>query len=106
MSQSRTLPAILEILDRICTRIKVHESKFKSKLLRIREGSAFYIHMMNKHSDVEIEGKALDAFFEVNILKAYKKSRIRETPTLSTDADSRTDTNLKRLHDFFFFKVS
>ena len=35
-----------------------------------------------------------------------KKSRIRETPTLSTDADSRTDTNLKRLSDlshFFFF---
>ena len=30
-----------------------------------------------------------------------KKSRIRETPTLSTDADSRTNTNLKRLVDFF-----
>ena len=29
-----------------------------------------------------------------------KKSRIRETPTLSTDADSMTDTNLKRLRDF------
>ena len=28
-----------------------------------------------------------------------KKSRIRETPTLSTAADNRTDTNLKRLHD-------
>ena len=28
-----------------------------------------------------------------------KKSRIRETPTLSTDADRRTDTNLKRLRD-------
>ena len=32
-----------------------------------------------------------------------KKSRIRETPTLSTDADSRTDTNLKRLHDLSNF---
>ena len=32
-----------------------------------------------------------------------QKSRMRETPTLSTDADSRTDTNLKRLRDFFFF---
>ena len=31
--------------------------------------------------------------------KLKKKSRIRETPTLSNDADSRTDTNLKRLHD-------
>ena len=26
-----------------------------------------------------------------------KKSRIRETPTLLTDADRKTDTNLKRL---------
>ena len=30
-----------------------------------------------------------------------KKSRIRETPTLSTDADSRTDTILERLRDIF-----
>ena len=29
----------------------------------------------------------------------FKKSCIRETPTLSTDANSRTDTILKRLHD-------
>ena len=31
-----------------------------------------------------------------------KKSRPRETPTLSTDADSKTDTNLKRLRDLSF----
>ena len=31
--------------------------------------------------------------------KGIKKSRIRETPTLSTDADSRTNTNWKRLRD-------
>ena len=30
---------------------------------------------------------------------SQKKSRIRETPTLSTDAVSRTDTNFKRLRD-------
>ena len=29
----------------------------------------------------------------------FKKSRIRETPTLSTDADSSTDTILERLRD-------
>ena len=29
----------------------------------------------------------------------FKKSRIRETKNLSTDADSRTDTILERLHD-------
>ena len=32
-----------------------------------------------------------------------RKSRIRETPTLSTNADSRTDTNLKRSLDLSFF---
>ena len=34
-----------------------------------------------------------------------KKSRIRETPTLSTDADRRTDTNLKRLRDLSKKKI-
>ena len=32
-------------------------------------------------------------------LTCKKKSRIRETKNLSTDADSRTDTIFKRLHD-------
>ena len=32
-------------------------------------------------------------------LDFHSKSRIRETPTLSTDADRRTYTNLKRLRD-------
>ena len=40
--------------------------------------------------------KQLFNYQKVNIIN---KSRIRETPTLSTDADSRTDTNLKRLRD-------
>ena len=31
--------------------------------------------------------------------KKVVKSRIRETPTLSTDADSKTDTILERLRD-------
>ena len=34
----------------------------------------------------------------------FEKSRIQETPTLSTDADSRNDTNLKRLRDLSFLK--
>ena len=34
-----------------------------------------------------------------------KKYRIRETPTLLTDADSRTDSNLKRLRDLSFYFV-
>ena len=36
-------------------------------------------------------------------LRLKKKFWIRETPTLLTDADSRTNTNLKRLRDFFFY---
>ena len=35
---------------------------------------------------------------------SHEKSHIRETPTLSTDADSRVNTNLKRLRDLSFFK--
>ena len=35
----------------------------------------------------------------VKVRLITKKSRIRETPTLSTNADSRTDTNLKKLRD-------
>ena len=35
-----------------------------------------------------------------------KKSRIRETPTLSTDADSRTNSNLKRLRDVSKKKIA
>ena len=33
----------------------------------------------------------------------FKKSRIRETPTLSTDAASRTDTKQNKMFCFFFF---
>ena len=36
-------------------------------------------------------------------ISSIKKSRIRETPTLLTDADSRTDTNLKRLRDLYVY---
>ena len=36
---------------------------------------------------------------QIGLEHGEKKSRIWETPTLSPDADSRTDTNLKRLRD-------
>jgi hypothetical protein len=55
------------------TRMKSHESKFRSKTLKVREGSAFYIHMVNEHPETELEGKSIDIFFEVKILKAYQK---------------------------------
>ena len=34
-----------------------------------------------------------------------QKSRIRETKNLSTDADSRTDTILEKLHDLSLKKI-
>jgi hypothetical protein len=55
------------------TRMKSHKSKFRSKQLHIRKGSAFYIHMVNEHPEQTLENKLIDDFFEVNILKAYQK---------------------------------
>ena len=37
--------------------------------------------------------------FKAELRLFFQKSCIRETPTLSTDADSRTYTNFKRLRD-------
>ena len=33
--------------------------------------------MKNEHGDVILEGKLIDTFFEVNILKAYQKGLTR-----------------------------
>ena len=72
-SISKGTPYFGEIGENMHTRMKSHESKFRSKTSRIREGSAFYIHMMNEHPDTELQGKPIDAFFEINILKVYQK---------------------------------
>ena len=37
----------------------------------------------------------------INLVNTHQKFHIRETPTVSTDADSGTDTNLKRKRDLF-----
>ena len=52
------------------------------------------------HSDRLSVGMLVSLFISLPILK---KSHIRETPTLSTDADSRTDKSFKRLCNFFYF---
>ena len=51
---------------------------------------------MNKAKAISAE--LLELYLK-NKLKEMKKSRIRETKNLSTDADSRTDTILERLRD-------
>ena len=53
--------------------------------------------------DPSLMGEGINIQQTLVIIK--KKYRIRETPTLSTDADNRTDTNLKRLHDLSFFFI-
>ena len=58
--------------------IEIEQSKKKNILPKVtEEQSRIKVHEYVSKSQVSVE-----------------KSRIRETPTLSTDADSRTDTNL------------
>ena len=53
-------------------RCKEHVSKFNSKTAKTREESAFFKHLMNSHGGKD-DDKEFDDYFEVNILKAYKK---------------------------------
>ena len=53
---------------------------------------------------VECDEQTKDRHFCVIYRIYIKKYRIREIPTLSTNADSRTDINLKRLQDLSFLK--
>ena len=53
-------------------RCKEHESKFNSKSEKTRLESAFYKHLVTAHDGKDPEKKFSD-YFEVEILKAYKK---------------------------------
>ena len=50
----------------------LHVSKFSSKTAKVREESAFYKHLENTHEG-KAENKTFADYFEVRILKAYKK---------------------------------
>ena len=54
------------------TRAKSHLSKFYSKTKHIRESSAFFKHIANKHGGVK-EGSKFEDYFEICIVKAYRK---------------------------------
>ena len=60
-------------------------SKFNSKSEKIRAESAFYKHVLNTHGGVS-DGEAFSDFFEIQILKAYKKpfTRLVEEGTFIT----------------------
>ena len=47
-------------------------SKFDSKTAKVREESAFYKHLVSVHEGKEV-GKTFGDYFEIKILKAYKK---------------------------------
>ena len=66
-------------------RSKEHVSKFNSKSEKIRAESAFYKHLMNTHGGVE-DGKTFSDYFEIQILKAYRKpfTRLVEEGTYIT----------------------
>ena len=53
-------------------RTKEHVSKFSSKSAKVREESAFFKHLENSHGG-KAENKTFSDYFEVRILKAYKK---------------------------------
>ena len=53
-------------------RSKEHVSKFNSKSEKLRSESAFYKHLLNTHGGKEDE-KEFSDYFEIQILKSYKK---------------------------------
>ena len=53
-------------------RSKEHETKFNSKSAKTRSESAFHKHLMTGHGDRDPE-KNFSDYYEVEILKAYKK---------------------------------
>ena len=53
-------------------RSKEHVSKFNSKSEKVRSESAFYKHLLNTHGGKDDE-KEFSDYFEIQILKSYKK---------------------------------
>ena len=58
------------------TRAKSHLTKFNSKSQHIRESSAFYKHIQNKHGGLK-DGQKFDDYFEILIVKSYRKPLTR-----------------------------
>jgi hypothetical protein len=58
------------------TRAKAHLTKFYSKKKDIRESSAFFKHLENKHGGLKV-GEKFEDYFEITIVKAYRKPLTR-----------------------------
>ena len=61
-----------ESSENIHTHSKSHLTKFYSKTKHIRESSAFFKHLANTNEGVK-EGSKFEDFFEIFIVKAYRK---------------------------------
>ena len=57
------------------TRMKSHLTKFNSKVKATQESSAFFKHLSNTHGIKK--SKSFEDYFEVIIVKAYKKPLTR-----------------------------
>ena len=60
------------------TRILNHQSKFRSKVSKTKEESAFYKHIANSHMDLYTTGDELEQHFEFQVLKVFKYPLDRE----------------------------
>ena len=79
---------------KVCKMVS-HKQKLRRILITIQN---VVLSKVREVVDKTWEGYALSTFM-------IKKSRIRETKNLSTDADSRTDTILQRLRDLSIKKI-
>ena len=61
-----------ELAKNMHCRSKEHVSKFNSKSEKIRAESAFYKHLVNTHDGKSADKNFAD-YFEIQILKAYRK---------------------------------
>ena len=85
----------MESQGRICTvecRSKEHVSKFNSRSETLRSESPFFKHLMNTHGGKD-DDKEFSDYFEVQILKAYKKpfTRLVEEDTFITSHNSKSE---------------
>ena len=89
--ETARLPYLTNIFERFCLREALLEENLFLFVILQKGGDNFLkamlFQLMYRH------------IFASVLVKYKQKSRIRETSNLSTDADRRTDTILKRLRD-------
>ena len=74
-------------------------TKFNSKSQHIREGSAFYKHIQNKHGGLKA-GETFEDYFEILIVKSYRKplTRIIEQGTFIVNNEGEVLNSKNKWH--------